>query len=1217
MASQKKYRYPGINFFTKDDQDIFCGRADDAHKLFNRIMLNNTVVLHGESGAGKSSLVQAGILPLMEKRNIELAAQNRPQYLPVTIRFDSISKSATDDTLTDNGILIRKILHEIHEQNGYKGKELPYINPKADNLWYTVKSFENNYYTFLLIFDQFEELQGYNYRQVEDFAHRLSELFVSTMPESIYLEYDANTTGIENESRMNAEARKEFNGKIKFLEQPLDVRILFVVREDKLGTMSLLSDYFPDILKNDFLLLALNEDNARNAISEPSEKEGNFISAPFKITKSAEDSLINNLEDADTGLFDPIQLQIVCSNIERKIAAKKNSITADDIPPVGNIIRDFYDDTWADIQNKFQLADDVFMHFRKEMISVLVINSKRNLAHGDLLAKTPLHAEIASALVEVGLLRRIPSGKETFFQLCHDRFIEPMQLDILNINAKEEAANKLAQEKQELIRYQEEEKQKAAEKQKEINRKQEIENIRKRQRYFKRNAFILSLLIIGGVIIFLWQSHQREIDANRNRIIAIMTALQRTGNPTLSYLIGRDWYEKNDRPKELNILLQSYNLDDGTYLSGIIPSFNNVEADIEFSDDGNSLKYVSRGSNNNFPSGIYTWSLEDSKIESITQRISYKEKIQVPLSGEIYFLDKDHSNDRDDIIDLYDKDINLIRKFTYKNFGWIKNASFSPNGDYLLINNQLYNFSDGKQIGLLPVEKFNKNKIPVEPKISIFLNDNKHIAVAYSNDTIKVFQIEGTGDKAKINLTKVKKFTPWYDDDPIRMSDRYFTALTTDKKGRYLFAASSEYNVEVFALDSTINKGKYGQDIKNDYPNQIFTLDGHNGLINCMAISNNDSLLLTGSADNNAILWSLNSFKSIERLTQGKSAVDYVAFSKDDKNLLTRTSDSYIYTWKRGKVAELYDKNKLFRFSPFEYLIWNLDEKIDGKLEDTNSAAGLFKATINYILNIQTSKEYLNENKVVKNVIDSAYSQVKNMFWALEEKKNFKDSISSLNRRLLITLFNNLSIDKYEISSGHNATDKNENLIRYYQKEGWRLLLIDTLMFGQFDDLSRALEFKIPRLTDSIGGFDKAYKYVTFFRDTLLKYYLQKDKEQRGMHYVPMNVNHFLFEYYLYKGDTINAKKIIPEILKSSYAFSKLGESKYDVKAYQIIIYLSTKQYDKAKQLYTKDHTEINETRTIISGDFFGWLTLLIKHTNAQEEIKKFMKEFKIVRPPI
>src|SRR5882757_8048311 len=118
MGKDKKYRYPGINFFTKDDQDIFCGRADDAQKLFDQVMLNNTVVLHGESGSGKSSLVQAGLIPLLEEQNKYLLTQHKPQYLPVTVRLDSITKKSNEDDVretVEGEILVSQIMNGIDE----------------------------------------------------------------------------------------------------------------------------------------------------------------------------------------------------------------------------------------------------------------------------------------------------------------------------------------------------------------------------------------------------------------------------------------------------------------------------------------------------------------------------------------------------------------------------------------------------------------------------------------------------------------------------------------------------------------------------------------------------------------------------------------------------------------------------------------------------------------------------------------------------------------------------------------------------------------------------------------------------------------------------------------------------------------------------------------------------------------------------------------------
>jgi hypothetical protein len=108
------------------------------------------------------------------------------------------------------------------------------------------------------------------------FAQRLSELFVSSMPPEIYDEYRKKTTELLDEKELTDEARKELNENIKFLEQPLSVRVLFIIREDRLGTMSLLADFFPDILKNNFFLSPLNKKGATMAIEEPAKKGREF-----------------------------------------------------------------------------------------------------------------------------------------------------------------------------------------------------------------------------------------------------------------------------------------------------------------------------------------------------------------------------------------------------------------------------------------------------------------------------------------------------------------------------------------------------------------------------------------------------------------------------------------------------------------------------------------------------------------------------------------------------------------------------------------------------------------------------------------------------------------------------------------------------------------------------------------------------------------------------
>lgn len=59
--------YPGIRPFTGNDHERFFGRADAAREVARLWRRNRVTVLHGESGAGKTSLLCAGVLPAIAR----------------------------------------------------------------------------------------------------------------------------------------------------------------------------------------------------------------------------------------------------------------------------------------------------------------------------------------------------------------------------------------------------------------------------------------------------------------------------------------------------------------------------------------------------------------------------------------------------------------------------------------------------------------------------------------------------------------------------------------------------------------------------------------------------------------------------------------------------------------------------------------------------------------------------------------------------------------------------------------------------------------------------------------------------------------------------------------------------------------------------------------------------------------------------------------------
>ena len=70
--------WPGLVAFTEDLTQFFHGRADEADDLLRRVGRKNLTVLFGQSGLGKSSLLQAGLFPRLRAEG----------YVPVAIRLD-------------------------------------------------------------------------------------------------------------------------------------------------------------------------------------------------------------------------------------------------------------------------------------------------------------------------------------------------------------------------------------------------------------------------------------------------------------------------------------------------------------------------------------------------------------------------------------------------------------------------------------------------------------------------------------------------------------------------------------------------------------------------------------------------------------------------------------------------------------------------------------------------------------------------------------------------------------------------------------------------------------------------------------------------------------------------------------------------------------------------------------------------------------------------
>ena len=1172
MTPNTRSRYPGINIFTEKDNDIFCGRVQDAQKLFNRLMLNNTLVLHGESGTGKSSLVQAGLMHLLEKYNNSLPARDKPRYLPVTIRFDSIRKI----TKTEEGgaeiekeLLLGHTLKAISVLNEYKAKELPYIGSKDNNLWYTAKLFERNKYTLLLVFDQFEELQSYTHKEVEAFTRQLSDLFVSTMPDHIYQEYDEKTTAVGSKKEMTKEERKVYNQDIKFLEQPLKVHILFVVREDKLGTISLLSDYFPDILKNDFFLLPLDQSGAQRAIEEPAGKDGEFISEKFAFEPPAVEHILQNLVDTSTGLYDPIQLQIVCSSIEKKIAVKKRLITINDIPAVGDIISDFYKDIWESIKVNYALNDEEYDSRRRTIIEELVVGGRRNLVLEDRLVRegNKLDENIMGSLVAEGLLRKIPSGSAVFYQLCHDRLRKPLAIDLQSLKAKESVQQETREQKA---------------------------RVRRRWQWFLLAASILLSITAGVAFYFYFQAKKAEGNAEQEKYQLISTSLKRAGNPTLGYVIGRNFLEKKPESKKMAEYLRIFDTSTYVYLTGIYPSFSRVmSADIE---EENRLsiteeKYLS------------TW---DIQKEGMVGRVKIRDEAPVrrirTLDGQLDFFDMGDS------ILIKNEKGNTLAKILTNYLMNPENIAISPDNHYLLVENEILNRANFKNIAILPpygTEDTQKKFREFERTSTAFLSNNR-VAVGYENGKIRIYEID-SGKRRRVNMIGTLDTMNDSLDASKNLSDnRRIGLLVFDTTLNYLLAANSQNGIDIYYIGRFDPAGPATDGDNHKY--HLAELKGHSGLVKCITFSPDKKQLLSGASDYTAILWDLENKKQITVLkTQRTSAIKQVRFSSKDSALITVSDEDIVRVWKRSRPETLYKKQQLYRFSPFNYAVWGLKENEYGLPMDTTGTKWFYNATLNYLLNIPSIREYPDEESY-NNTLKATVSEIKDMYHRLMKRTDFHKVISDANKILLDKYYYKLLFDEPDLVQGNYPKNNIDKLILMGKKENaeWNLSLLDTTSRDFASITNRLLNSYYTttyRYIDNSRDTAEGIMIISFYRDSILGPLTVRYGANSTLDRLKRSVNVSFLKYYLYTGKLGDAIKKANEL---SHVVTRL----VDNNIYLVAVYLAAGKYDEAAQLYKRILNSTGYVRVNSISFLQSLLTKLLRRNIAMPDIVRFNEEF-------
>lgn len=315
--------WPGLASFTEADRDFFFGRGEELETLHRLVVAGRLTVLLGLSGLGKTSLLQAGLFPLLRSEG----------FLPVAIRFDWKGDDARQDDQFQ-----RAVLREA-ESNGV---EAPRVEA-GDGVWEwlhrqgaTFWSPRNKPLTPVFVFDQFEELFTLGAadaarlerrdRQIED----LGDLAEGRVPARLRERLDRGTADPSGYT---------------FTRHAY--RIVLALREDFLGELESLRERIPSLAEARLRLRKLTGDRAADAVA----RAGSQVLAP-----GVSEQIVRFVAGDETGRLalsrletEPSLLSLFCRELnERRRAQGQERITASLIAGSrASILQDFYDQATA------------------------------------------------------------------------------------------------------------------------------------------------------------------------------------------------------------------------------------------------------------------------------------------------------------------------------------------------------------------------------------------------------------------------------------------------------------------------------------------------------------------------------------------------------------------------------------------------------------------------------------------------------------------------------------------------------------------------------------------------------------------------------------------------------------------------------------------------------------------------------------------------------
>lgn len=891
----KQFRYPGVRPFQRSQANVFFGREKDREELLQMVDLDKITVLYSKSGLGKSSLLNAALMPAIEQAG---------KLQPFSYRFGAWYKGKEESPLD-------VVTHSLEKQAGGGATFLDQIaRPDMNPIWFYLKKIQvqnPGKSGFLLILDQFEELFSYPPELVKNFGRRLAAALYQDIPQSVLNNF---------EKRYQEDPQFLSKEEMDLLHKPFELKVLFAIRSDRLSLLDELNPYLPKILARLYRLDALSAEAAEEAILNPAYQKGeDFASPRFDYNDQALDYMLDYLTKGRKENIESFQLQILCQYIESELVVDKKlkEIHKEDIGDLDSIYRSYYE------RQIKRLPDPADIAAARRLIEEGLIEEKDqrrlSLHESQIEQFYGISKELLDQLVETRLLRPEPHYKGGYlYELSHDSIVAPI------LQAKRERVEierqKEAEEEQRRL---------------ELRLKQKEEEAQKEQRRAKtaRKANILvgATVVLAATTGFFYQqnrvwlkeselaekesSYRAEI-ARQNAESSELTSMalvEMDIDRTLAFHLAEAAVQKNPDNQlaakvRNDVLLRSTFF---PFYEKSLLAHRHYLSDFAFSPDNKWLVSAS------IDSSLIVWDLASfTPTDTLRGHQGAVMDVDFAFDGRSIL-----SGDETGLAIIWPFQNGKVDRQQIKSINYeavIRDVAFAQNPNHILFAGDYKPEGDYRPLRHLSVWSLYDNKW-INRHIPLHEGSITNVVSVKSQD--RTLAITAGADRSIKMLD--------YRTDSI-----FFHIANLPANVSNLDYSSGKDIMTVGLEDGTVH---IWERVRSGYPNRVISFKAHENYISDVVITPDDQRILTCSWDRTAKLWDLQG-NLLKVFLGHKDGLRAISISKDQKIVITGGEDRTMRVWPvKAYEYKSLDLSKAGALDVVHAVATNGDQLLVGKFE--------------------------------------------------------------------------------------------------------------------------------------------------------------------------------------------------------------------------------------------------------------------------------------------